>query len=384
MDNISHAIFGSSIIHALWGKKYGNRPAIYALLASNIPDIDIAVRAIPWVDALRASFFHRTATHSLLFAIVFAPLIWWVVAKILHWREMRKPKDIQTQIIPTPNTETVQTTNMNGTPTVEVASSLLSQWFKQSRKDWTLITLVAILSHIFLDWCTTYGVWLLWPFVDIGFEANIIAVVDMFFTLPLLAMVVWMIYKHRTPEKTTKWRFLWVWFATVYLICMTFIQQHFKQSIQNDMAEQKVVYNRVFVWAQILQPFLRYGMVELPDWSYKLTYKSIFDKTATVYENTYGYHEVTKWIKNQDAVEKLITRAHGWYKISQWANNTVLFHDMRFGRVLWWNAAYSQPWMFTYTLDPNTGVISPEQPWRWFNQPFSLIWQKYWERVWGW
>lgn len=58
-------------------------------------------------------------------------------------------------------------------------------------------------------------------------------------------------------------------------------------------------------------------MVELPDGSYKLTYKSIFDKTPTVYENTYGYHEVTKWIKNQDSVDKLIARAHGWYKISQ-------------------------------------------------------------------
>jgi len=28
-------------------------------------------------------------------------------------------------------------------------------------------------------------VWALWPFVDYGFEANIVSVIDLFFTLPL-------------------------------------------------------------------------------------------------------------------------------------------------------------------------------------------------------
>ena len=53
------------------------------------------------------------------------------------------------------------------------------------------MSLVGILSHIFLDWCTTYGVWFLWPFSHMSFEGNIIGIIDLFFTLPLLAVVLW-------------------------------------------------------------------------------------------------------------------------------------------------------------------------------------------------
>ena len=75
MDNISHALFGASIVQAGWGKRYGARVGIYAMIASNIPDIDIALRFIPGIDPLVASFFHRTATHSFVFAFVAAAIM---------------------------------------------------------------------------------------------------------------------------------------------------------------------------------------------------------------------------------------------------------------------------------------------------------------------
>lgn len=399
MDNISHAVFGSSIIHALWGKKYGNRPAIYALLASNIPDIDIVVRAIPWVNALRASLFHRTMTHSLLFVLILAPMLWWCVSRFMIWSQKRAKRKILTQKWETWDHGWKDTTFEDS----KRADHYIQSDHKKSliaRKDWTLITLVALLSHIFLDWCTTYGVWLLWPFVDFGFEANIIAVVDMFFTLPLLAIIIRYIIAHKTPEKaSTKRRFLWVWFAACYLIAMTWVQQYFKHSIKTDMKQQWVSYTRVFVWAQILQPFLRYGIVELPDGSYKLTYRSVFDTTKAPYENVYGYHELLAWreakipsseftnfmdslMPKKPLIEKLITRAHGWYQVTQ-TPTWLLLQDMRFGRILGRDNAYRGAWMFAYNIDSTTWMLTE---WSWnrsFNQPLSLIWQKYWQRVWG-
>ncbi len=374
MDNLSHAAFGGAIVHAIWGKKYGNKPVIYALLASNLPDIDVFVRLIPWVDAQRASFFHRTLTHSFLFVIIIAPLLGFLVSQFMNWLEKRKREKLWYK----------NNSHHAWSDSEWLHSEVKKHTTFNSRKDWTLITLVAVWSHLFLDWCTTYGVWLLWPFIDFWFESNIIGIIDFFFTLPLVGIVLRYIFGQRTPHKaSTKWRFLGLWFATVYLATMAVTQQYFKHAIAEDMNTQWVKYDRIFVAAQMLQPFMWYGMVELPDGSYKLTYRSVFDKSAPSYENTYGYHETLAWIQQNPLVPKLITRAHGWYQVEQ-TPNALLLQDMRFGRLLWWDTAYRSSWMFAYNIDPITGDLKQwgrEGPR--FNNPFSLIRQKYWERVSG-
>ena len=341
MDNISHAVFGGSIIHAIRWKKYGNKALGYSLLASNIPDIDIALRFIPWVDSLRASFAHRTMTHSFLFAIIVAP----IMGRIL--------------------------------------SRFTKSW-KTWWKDWTLITLVSILSHIFLDRCTTYGVWLLRPFSPIWFEARIISVIDLFFTLPLLGIIIRYFVQARRntrKKKTPIWwtRFVWVTFATVYLSMMAILQANLKEAIASDMNRASVQYNRIFAAPQILQPFLRYGMTELPDWSYKTTYVSVFDTKPRVYENTYWYHDIVSTIEQTNPIiSELIARSHWWYTISQqW--DAIAFSDLRFGKLLGRDKQNRWNNMFQYNLSKT----SVSQWWQSFSQPFSFVRQQHWKRVRG-
>lgn len=339
MDNISHAIFGGSIVHAIRWKKYGNKALGYAMLASNIPDIDIALRFLPWVDSVRAWFAHRTMTHSFLFAFLIAPII----GRIL--------------------------------------SRFTKSW-KTWRKDWTLITLVSILSHIFLDRCTTYGVWFLRPFSDISFESRIISVIDVFFTVPLLGIVIWYFIQWRKSNLRKKewWtRFIWVTFATVYLSMMALLQSNLKSSIAADMELAWVKHNRIFAAPQILQPFLRYGMAELPDWSYKTTYVSVFDTKPRTYENTYWYHDIVAPIERTNPViRELIARSHGWYSVSpQW--ETTIFSDLRFGKLLWRDKQNRWNNMFQYILSDK----SVSQWSQWFTQPFSFVREQHWRRVRG-
>lgn len=340
MDNISHAVFGGSIVHAIRWKKYGNKALAYAMLASNMPDIDIALKFIPWVDSVRADFAHRTMTHSFLFAFLAAPLLGRVLSRI-------------------------------------------TKSWKTWRKDWSLITLVSLLSHIFLDRCTTYGIWFLRPFVDVWFESRIISVIDLFFTLPLIAIIVYYFITWRKKNKHKKawWtRYLWVWFATLYLSMMAILQSCLKSSIESDMTLAWVQYNRIFAAPQLLQPFLWYGMVELPDWSYKATYTSVFDTKPRLYENIYGYHDMIMSIERTNPLIKhIIARSHNWYSIwNQW--DTTTFSDLRFGKLLWRDKQNRWNNMFQYVISDTT--VS-QGGWQRFTQPFSFIWEQHWRRVRG-
>lgn len=169
-----------------------------------------------------------------------------------------------------------------------------------------------------------------------------ISVIDMFFTLPLLALVVWALIKSRKKKKEgytrSRWvRYLPVTYAFCYLIGMTAIQQNLQASLRHDMDQAGVQYTRTFAAPQMLQPFLRYGMVELPDGTYKATYTSLFDTKPRTYENIYGYHDRGEALaRTDDRIASLIRRSHGRYQMDS-DNQQFVFRDLRFGRMLGWD-----------------------------------------------
>ena len=73
---------------------------------------------------------------------------------------------------------------------------------------------------------------------------------------------------------------------------MAFLHYEIQESIAHDMQQANVQYTRIFATPQILQPFLWYAIVELPNGSYKTTYTSVFDHKPRIYNNIYGYHEL--------------------------------------------------------------------------------------------
>ncbi len=339
MDNLSHAVFGSSIIHALWGKKYGRKATVFALLASNIPDIDVLARLLPGVSSLQAWLVHRTTTHSLLFAVVVAPLIGLVAARCYKtWR---------------------------------------ASW-----KDWSLITLVAILSHIFLDRCTTYGIWFLWPFSSVGYEANIINVIDFFFTIPLLAIVIAYLAFPLKKIAIGVWRFLGIVFAACYLAGMSYVSHRAHDAIARDMEVSHTEYSSIFVTPQFFQPFLRYGVVTLPDNNYKITYLSARDTKPRVYQALAGNHACSSVLSRDAVAQRLIERTHGLY-MCQTEGSTYRLTDLRFGRINGWDTTVQTPWTFSYLINPTVTPYVITQTHQHITGSFRDLWTAHWKRVWG-
>ncbi len=71
-----------------------------------------------------------------------------------------------------------------------------------------LCCFIAILTHAPLDWCTTYGTQLLWPFTNNRYALNCMAIIDPLFTwlLVLTLLICWIVrkIKRKTPAKANR------------------------------------------------------------------------------------------------------------------------------------------------------------------------------------
>ncbi|MCB1875985.1 MAG: metal-dependent hydrolase [Chromatiales bacterium] len=144
MDLISHALAGALVAGAASPAPRPKGLLLAGALAALMPDLDVLIRADG--DPLLTLEYHRHFSHSLLLV----PLLGLFASLI--YRRVARP-----------------------------ALGLTRVWLALS---------LAVLSADLLDWCTSYGVHLLWPMQEQRLALNIIAVVDPAMTL-LLALGLW-------------------------------------------------------------------------------------------------------------------------------------------------------------------------------------------------
>jgi len=144
MDPLTQSLLGAAAAQAVLGNRLGRVAALAGAVAGELPDVDVL---LPFTDAAIPMEYHRHFTHSLLLVPVVA-----VLAAIPFLARAR--------------------------------------W----RKQWTLIlaaTTIGAATHGLLDNCTTYGTFLLWPFVNKRLAWDIISIIDPVFTFTLLVGVGW-------------------------------------------------------------------------------------------------------------------------------------------------------------------------------------------------
>lgn len=199
MDPLSHAVLGAAFAMSFEkeDKQYLDqtlRPAygvvlISAALSAMAPDLDSLIKSN--IDQLLYVQFHRHFTHSLLMI----PVISLIVSALLYFLGLRKYADF------------------------------LSIW------KWGTL---GVLTHGFLDACTSYGTHLLWPFTDRRESWSIISIVDPVFTMPLIFGLGMSVWKKR--KIFAKFALL---FSLGYLVFGTF--QHFRaKSFYHDYLRQTV------------------------------------------------------------------------------------------------------------------------------------------------
>lgn len=142
MDPVTQGICGTLASQSIAPKKYYKLAAIVGWLGGMAADLDTLIRSSS--DPILFLEYHRQFTHSLFFipigGLIIGFLLWLITLK------------------------------------------------KYSFKKLWLYTTIGYATHALLDANTSYGTLLLWPFSNYRFAWDTIAIVDPFFSLPLLTL----------------------------------------------------------------------------------------------------------------------------------------------------------------------------------------------------
>lgn len=161
MDTFTQAALGAAVGQAAFSRRLGRHAVWVGALLGALPDLDVISGLLgPWASMVH----HRGATHSLFFAPLMAPVLGWS----LHWLLDRRGRD------PRPPTD------------------------RKRLLGWAHLSFWALITHPLLDWCTSYGTQLLWPFSHERFAIDSVMIVDPIYSVTLLAaLLVGWIYRRR-------------------------------------------------------------------------------------------------------------------------------------------------------------------------------------------
>lgn len=143
MDTVTQAVLGGAIGEAAFRDRLGGRAVVFGAACGLLPDLDVLTRvAGEWASLV----YHRGSTHSLIVLPLAAPLLGALGARIFGGRERF--------------------------------------W------TWTHLAFWALVTHPLLDLFTSYGTQLLAPVSRARFSLDGVAIIDPFYTVPLIVAVV--------------------------------------------------------------------------------------------------------------------------------------------------------------------------------------------------
>lgn len=152
MDPLSQAVLGASLSQASTNDKSKQLSALLiGALAGMAPDLDVLIYSPQ--DPLLFLEYHRQFTHSLFFIPVGA-----LICSLLFY-PFAKNKLTLAQIY--------------------------------------IFSFLGFATHGLLDSCTSYGTQLYWPFSDERIAWNVVSIIDPFFTLPVLILVLLSVFRKK-------------------------------------------------------------------------------------------------------------------------------------------------------------------------------------------
>ena len=287
MDSLTQIVLGASVGEAVLGKKVGNKAILWGAIAGTIPDLDVILRS--FTDEISATQMHRGFSHSIVFAVLIAPLLAWIAKKI-HFK------------------------------LVDV-----------SFKDWTKLFFWTTVTHPLLDAHTTWGTQFFWPF-NYRLAYQNIFVVDPFYTLPFLGfLIIAMSFKKENPRRS-KFNTIGLSVSSTYLLLTLIFKWVSFQKFEKGLQNQEIEYVEMDTKPSPLNAILWSSLIET-DKGYRTAYYSLFDKQEITYSKEFlKNHHLLEPYLDQKVIKQLIDISAGWYRIEE-KNGKLLFWDLRFGQM---------------------------------------------------
>lgn len=315
MDSLTQIVLGAAVANAAVGKKAGNRAVLWGAIGGTIPDLDVFFKYThSYVDSLA---LHRGFSHSILFALIVAPALGWIIAKMYKYK-------------------------------------------RGTTKQWVWAMFLALVTHPLLDAFTTWGTALFWPFTEKRVAISSIFVLDPLYTAPfLICLVVSMFYRKKTTTRAI-WNWIGISLSSLYLITTVVNQQLVNKVFETAWKKQGIEVLRADVKPTPMNTVLWTANLET-DSSFYLGYYSWFDGNQEIqFQEVSKNHHLLKPYLIYPEVQQLIRTTVGYYVVEP-SDDGAYMHDLRFGQLAGWESGYGD-FVFTYRLHTFDGkLISIDQ-----------------------
>lgn len=302
MDSITQIALGAAVGETVLGKEVGNKAVFWGAVAGTIPDLD----AIPgrFMETVARLENHRGFSHSIIFCLIFAPIIGVLIHKI-HGKDAA------------------------------------DQW------DWTKLVFWGLLTHPLLDCFTTWGTQLFWPF-DYRVAFKTIFVVDPLYTLPLLVCILWLLFQDRRSRLRRKLNLIGLALSTGYLLITVLNMLFMKQNFEKILSSQNIEYSRFTIQPTPLNNILWTVTAETKNGFY-VGYHSFLDSHQTMpFIYLKKNYRLIKELDGNRKIARLKAIMNGYLTVDLVAGRLRL-NDLRFGLINGWSGENAR-FVFSYDL----------------------------------
>jgi inner membrane protein len=313
MDLVTQTVLGAAVGEVVLGKKAGNKAILWGAIGGLLPDLDVLIT--PFFNDVDGLFIHRGFSHSLIFAFLVAPPLGWIIRKIY-------------------------------------ASKLNISWLQ-----WSNLIFWAAFTHPLLDYFTTYGTGAFLPFSGYRVEFGTIGIVDLFYTLPIIIALIFILFLNRTSQLRRGTILVAVILTSSYLLGTVgnklYINSVFKESFHNS----NIDYSRFKTIPLPLTNFMWMGLAETEDGYYTALYSN-FDadnpeEFLFIPRNTY----LLDGLESDESLQKLISFSKGYYHVGK-DDEGIFLADLRFGRM---GIDEDADFIFKFYIRNNNGEVNIEE-----------------------
>ncbi|MEM6722439.1 MAG: metal-dependent hydrolase [Bacteroidota bacterium] len=355
MDSLTQIVLGAAVGEAVLGKKVGNRAMIWGAVAGTIPDLDVLTNL--WMPDVYALAAHRGFSHSIVFAIITAPVFGWLVHRfyqrdldrnrfykgamigflsaflLLLWSIIVVPllRDGKTPAFSSVLILLVVTTWMLSRARRYWTTSFSDLGKSASWRDWSWLFFWSVFTHPLLDCFTTYGTQIFLPFSDYRVSLSTISVADPIYTFPFLAFLIAATYLPKGTLQRARLNWAGISMSSLYLIFTIWNKTQVNQMIRRSLEEQGLEYTRYMSTPSIFNNILWSGIAETEDGFYYGLYSIFDDRDQMKFIYVEKQHELLDKL-GEDRKELDILRwfSNGYYTISD-IDGKLFLNDMRFG-----------------------------------------------------
>lgn len=352
MDSLTQVVLGAAVGEAVLGKKAGPHAMLWGGIAGFMPDLDITSSFV--MEEIDALAVHRGFTHSIVFAVLAALVLGWLVQRLYAsgWYNHRKFKaglsfTVLGAVVFTANflpylvTENINFKFLAGSLlTGALLLWLLYRFYvrvnlapvKTTRKDWIWLFFWCIVTHPLLDCFTTYGTQLFLPFSDYRVAFNVISVADPLYTLPFLLCLIIAAFMPRGSRQRSIVNWLGIGISSAYMLFCLSHKLRMNDIFERSLAGQNISYHRYMTTPVILNNILWQGIAEGDTAFYQGYYSFWGDQKGVEYFNVFPKnHDLVAPYRADPDVQTLFWFSNDYYTLLRRSDGDLQLNDVRFG-----------------------------------------------------